>query len=153
MIAERKDGAPPVPPALLDRDAALAWQRSIDDVFLPEAVRVLIARLVARAAPGDAAASAAVKAALRFGPSPRAAIWLARIARALAAIDGRGGAGFEDVAEAVPYVLGHRLILSYGARLDGVRAHDLALTLYREVERELLGALPEQRAHRGGARD
>jgi MoxR-like ATPase len=151
MISERKDGTPPPPPVLLDRDSALVWQRGVDEVFLPEAVRVLIARLIARSSPSDARASAAVKSAVRFGPSPRAAIWLARIARALAAIDGRSGAGFEDVAEAVPYVLGHRLILSYGARLDGVRARDMAHELYREVERELLGEMPAPAAAERGA--
>ena len=142
MLKERKDGLPPPQRALFDRAATLAFQHAVDEVFLPEPVALLIARLVARAAPGDPRASEAVKSAVRFGPSPRAAIWLARIARALAALDGRAGAGFEDVAEAAPFVLGHRLILSYGARLDGVRPDQLARQLYQEAERELLGATP-----------
>jgi MoxR-like ATPase len=140
MLKERKDGLPPAQPALFDRSATLAFQRTVDEVFLPEPVAILIARLVARATPDDPRAPEAVKSAVRFGPSPRAAIWLARMARSLAALDGRSGAGFEDVAQAAPYVLGHRLILSYGARLDGVRPDRLARQLYQEAERELLAS-------------
>ena len=146
MLAERKDGTPPPQPALFDRAQTLHFQQQVDAVFLPEPVTLLIARLVARSAPSDPRAPAQVKSAVRFGPSPRAAIWLARIARALAAIDGRSGVAFEDVAQAAPYVLGHRLILSYGARLDGVKPDELARQLYQEAERDLLGAEPALRA-------
>jgi hypothetical protein len=38
------------------------------------------------------------------------------------------------------------LILSYGARLDGVKPDELARQLYRDAERELLGGEPEVRA-------
>jgi len=146
MLAERKDGTPPPQPALFDRASTLRCQQQVDEVFLPEPVARLIARLVARAAPSDPRAPELVKSAVRYGPSPRAAIWLARIARSLAALDGRSGAGFEDVAEAAPFVLGHRLILSYGARLDGVKSDELARQLYRDAERELLGGEPGLRA-------
>jgi MoxR-like ATPase len=145
MLSERKDGMPPPQAALFDRAATLRCQQQVDEVFLPEPVAMLIARLCARAAPSDPRAPELVKSAVRFGPSPRAAIWLARMARSLAALDGRNGAGFEDVAEAAPYVLGHRLILSYGARLDGVKPDELARQLYREAERELLGGEPAVR--------
>jgi MoxR-like ATPase len=140
IITERKDGNPVLPGPLLDRDTALACQRALDEVHLPQAIAVLIARLIARATPGDPSASAEVRAAVRYGPSPRAAIWLARISRALAFIDGRAGVGFEDVARAVPHVLGHRMILSYGARLDGVSVAELARELYRSTEQQLLTA-------------
>ena len=146
MISERTDGTPPPQPALFDRAQALSFAQRVDQVFLPEPVALLIARLIARAAPSDPRAPELVKSAVRYGPSPRAAIWLARLARSLAAIDGRSGAGFEDVAEAAPFVLGHRLILSYGARLDGVKPDELARQLYRDAERDLLGAEPTVRA-------
>ena len=139
MLMERKDGTPPLPAALADRDATLAWQRRVDDVFLPEAVATLIARLVARATPSHPEAFERVKTAVRYGPSPRAAIWLARLGRALALIEGRAGVAFEDIRAAAPFVLGHRLILTYGARLDGTKAVDLAVEIHREAERDLLG--------------
>jgi MoxR-like ATPase len=139
IISERTAGAAPAIAPVLDRPRILAAQAQLDAVFLPEPIALLIARLVTRATPGASAASAAVRSAVKYGPSPRAAIWLARIARALALLDGRSGVGFEDVARAAPYVLGHRLILSYAARLDQVEVDALIRELYAETERELLG--------------
>jgi MoxR-like ATPase len=140
IITERKDGNPPPLRTLMDRELTLACQRQVDEVFLPEPVAVLIARLMMHATPSAAEASAQVRSAVRYGPSPRAAIWLVRIARALAFLDGRSGVGFEDVQKAVPYVLGHRLILSYGARLDAVSPRQLASELYTQTEKVVLGA-------------
>ena len=140
IITERKDGNPPPQKTLMDRELALSCQRQVDEVFLPEPVAVLIARLMMHATPTASEASAQVRAAVRYGPSPRAAIWLVRIARALAFLDGRSGVAFEDVQKAVPYVLGHRLILSYGARLDAVSPRQLAGELYAQTEKALLGA-------------
>ena len=82
--------------------------------------------------------AALLREQVRFGASPRAAIWLARVSRALAMVDGRTGVGFEDVIEAAPHVLGHRLILSYGARLDGVTTGQIVTELIAQTEREIL---------------
>jgi MoxR-like ATPase len=62
------------------------------------------------------------------------------MARALAFLEGRSGVGFEDVARAVPHVFGHRLILSYSARLDGLEPRALAIRLHEQVEKQLLAA-------------
>ncbi|MEY4579196.1 MAG: hypothetical protein RL701_3899 [Pseudomonadota bacterium] len=151
IISERKTGVPATPLAVLDRESTLRAQAQVDAVFLPEAIAVLIARLVMRANPEAPEASAAIRAAVKYGPSPRAAIWLARIARALALLDGRQGVGFEDVVRALPHVLSHRMILSYAARLDGVSVSALLSELYVSTERELLGQTLQQ-TKAGGAR-
>jgi MoxR-like ATPase len=52
---------------------------------------------------------------LNFGASPRASIGLIEGARALALLRGRDYALPEDVADLVPDVLRHRLVLSYNA--------------------------------------
>ncbi len=46
--------------------------------------------------------------------------------------------GFEDVQRAAPHVLGHRLILQYTAKLDGIRPAELASKLVAETEAQLL---------------
>jgi len=138
IIEERKDGMPPTPPVLFDRAGALEARRAVDEIFIPKAVATLIARTVARTAPEDDHCSPELKSSVRFGASPRGAIWLARICRALALIDGRQGVGFEDVLEAAPHVLGHRLILGYAARLDGVSTRALVTDLVRDTEREVV---------------
>jgi MoxR-like ATPase len=60
-----------------------------------------------------------------FGASPRATICLIEGARALAFLRGRGHAVSTDVADLVPDVLRHRLVLSYEALSDGQTADAL----------------------------
>ncbi|MDD9936649.1 MAG: MoxR family ATPase [Myxococcales bacterium] len=139
IISERREGSPPTPEAVLDRAAVLRCREAIEQVFLPEPVAVMISRLVARANPEHPDAGEAVKKHVRYGPSARAAIWLTRMARALAFIEGRQGVGFEDVRSAAPHVLRHRLILSYGARLDSVTAESLIAELVETTEKDVLG--------------
>ena len=76
---------------------------------------------------------------VRYGASPRAAIWIAQISKALALLDGRPGVGFEDVREAGPSVLGHRIILLHAARLDGQTGRGLAARLISENEERIVG--------------
>jgi MoxR-like ATPase len=132
ILRTRKRGDPPELHPLMTREQVLACQAAVDEIFLPEPVAVLIAKLVARTAPKGH------DGAVRYGASPRGAIWLARIARSLALLAGRPGVAFEDVAQAAPHVLGHRIILSHSARIDGVSPRELVLKLLEECERDVL---------------
>ncbi|MCP4699516.1 MAG: AAA domain-containing protein [Gammaproteobacteria bacterium] len=140
MIRERKDGNPPPLAVIMSRETLLECQQLADEIFLPEAIAVFIARLVTRTDPGNPQCSSALRPHLRYGASPRGAVWLTRTARALALLDGRSGTGFEDVAEVAPHVLGHRLILNYTAKFDGVTAPALISRLLEETEREVLAS-------------
>ena len=57
---------------------------------------------------------------ITYGASPRATINLVEGARALAMLRGRGYALPEDMADLVPDVLRHRVVLSYEALSDGL---------------------------------
>ena len=59
---------------------------------------------------------------ITFGASPRATINLVEAARALAMLRGRGYALPEDLADLIPDVLRHRLVLSYEALSEGLSA-------------------------------
>lgn len=138
MITERRDGSPDEPTPIIDKAGLLACQAAVDDIFLPEAVAVFIARLISMANPEHPDAPAIVKQHVRFGLSPRGAIWLTRIARAYALLDGREGVGFEDVMRAAPDVLAHRLTLHYTAKLDGVTPRALLAELIPAVEKQVV---------------
>jgi MoxR-like ATPase len=58
--------------------------------------------------------------AITLGASPRAAIHLMQLAKAMAAIDGRDYLLPDDVKRAAPPVLRHRLVLTPEADLDGL---------------------------------
>jgi len=59
---------------------------------------------------------------IRMGASPRASIALDSCARALAWLKGRAEVLPEDIQQLAPDVLRHRLLLSYDADAEGVRA-------------------------------
>ncbi len=138
MIRERNDGNPPPPQIIMSRQTLLECQRQVDEIFLPEAIAIFIARLVAQTDPQSSECNATLKPHIRYSVSPRGAIWLTRVARALAFLDERSGVGFEDVAQAAPHVLGHRLILNYTAKFDGITAPQLIDKLLVDIEKEVL---------------
>jgi len=74
-----------------------------------------------------------IKAFLSFGASPRASIGLIEGARALALLRGRDYALPEDVADLVPDVLRHRLVLTYTALAQGQTAETLIHAVLQAV--------------------
>ena len=70
---------------------------------------------------------------LTFGASPRATIGLIEGARALAFLRGRDYALPEDVADLVPDVLRHRLVLSYEALSEGQTPDGLIAQIMQAV--------------------
>ena len=72
---------------------------------------------------------------LTFGASPRATICLIEGARALAFLRGRQYVLSQDVADIVPDVLRHRLVLSYEALSDGQSADALVTRVMQAVPR------------------
>ena len=71
---------------------------------------------------------------VRLGASPRAAIALQQIARALAAFEGRDYVIPDDVKKAAPYVLVHRVILKPEAELEGVTGETVVKDVLASVE-------------------
>jgi MoxR-like ATPase len=72
--------------------------------------------------------------AVSLGASPRAAVNLMLVAKALAAIDGRDYIVPDDVKEAALPVLRHRLVLKPEADLEGVTADQALEDVIRSVE-------------------
>ncbi|MGB0370258.1 MAG: AAA family ATPase [Opitutales bacterium] len=134
IINKRSVQTPDLPDSILDTEAVMAAMASAEEVFLAPPVVSYIARLV-DATHGDGSKESAF---IRFGASPRAAIGLARAARARAWISGRKHAGIEDVQALAKAVLRHRLVLNYEARLEGLSTDDL-------IDR-ILEALPTENA-------
>jgi MoxR-like ATPase len=72
--------------------------------------------------------------AITLGASPRAALNLMLVSKALAAIDGRSYVVPDDVKEAALPVLRHRLVLDAEADLEGVTADHALQEIIRSVE-------------------
>jgi MoxR-like ATPase len=140
IITTRRDGLPQLPSPIFSLEEVLDLQKKVESIHLPRAVAEHIASLVAKTDPKARGAPEEVARAVRFGASPRAAIWIAQVSKALALLDGRPGAGFEDVRACGPSVLGHRIILQHAARLDGETGRDLSARLIAANEERIVGA-------------
>jgi MoxR-like ATPase len=129
IVRERDLGSEPAIAPVLDSTELLAMMEVSRRIYLPDVVTSYIARLVDATHAGSSRSAAAVK----FGASPRAAIAMAAASRARALLEGRINASFEDVQAAAKPVLRHRLILEYGARLEGGSTEDVVDALLAEV--------------------
>lgn len=72
--------------------------------------------------------------ALTLGASPRAAIHLMQLAKALAAMEGRDYLLPDDVKRAAPPVLRHRIVLTPEADLDGLRPDQVVTDVLGAVD-------------------
>lgn len=128
IVLEREIGVPPEVPVVMDGHALGTLQQQVRRVFMPQPVANYIARLVAATHPGDPAS-----AGVRYGASPRAALALSAAARARGLARGRINASYEDVRDIALPVLRHRVVLDYGARLEGLTTDRFVNRLLDEV--------------------
>jgi MoxR-like ATPase len=71
--------------------------------------------------------------AIAVGASPRAALWMVRAAKAVAALEGRGFVLPEDVQAVIGPTLRHRVVLEPGAEVDGMSPDDAVEEVVRAV--------------------
>ena len=105
--------------AVFSADELMAAQRLLRRMPVGEAVVEMILDLVRAFRPGDDSAPAEVRAAVGWGPGPRAAQAFMLAVRAEALLDGRLAPSPEDVRNLAGPVLGHRMALSFAARARG----------------------------------
>ena len=99
----------------------LRWlQEAVEAVYVDPRVIAYAARLVTASRSLSEHGLPTFASSVQFGASPRASIALVLGARALALVRGREYALPRDVAELLPDVMRHRLILSYEGIADGV---------------------------------
>ena len=126
----------------LDR---LRWlQEAVDAVYVDPRVIAYAAKLVTASRALAEHGLPALAPAVQFGGSPRASINLVLGARALALVRGREYALPRDVAELLPDVLRHRLIMGYEGIAEGVTPD--------AVSRALIERFPPPRIEMTGAR-
>jgi MoxR-like ATPase len=142
IISTRKHGCPPDLNHLLSADDLTQLFDLTDLVHLPEAVSNYIARLVSATHPERDDSSEEIRKFVKYGASPRAAIALAETGRSAALLAGKPNVGFEEVRRVAWSVLGHRLILDYAARLDGVTPRTVVERLLENVP-EVAQEFPE----------
>ncbi|GCE30570.1 MoxR-like ATPase [Dictyobacter alpinus] len=120
VIVERVTGANIVLQTLLNPEGLRHFQQEVERVYVDPHVVLYAATLVHATREPARHGLARLHGALLYGASPRASINLVSGARALAFMRGRPYALPRDVADLVPDVLRHRMVLSYEAVADGL---------------------------------
>ena len=112
-------------------DTIAAARRVVDEVYVDDAVRDYIVRIVT--ATRDPGRNVPIQGLLRAGASPRGTIALTLAARAWAFLQGRGYVVPEDVKMLAPDVLRHRLCLSFAAEAEGIDGDEIVRRVLHAV--------------------
>jgi MoxR-like ATPase len=116
MLVDRGAKASPI----VNGERLIALRGVVDAVYLDNKMRSYILDLVLATRDPRAAGLGELVDLISFGASPRATLFLARAAKAMAMVRGRGFVIPEDVKELAADVLRHRVILTYEAEAEDV---------------------------------
>ncbi|HEX9734980.1 MAG TPA: AAA family ATPase [Thermoanaerobaculia bacterium] len=120
--------------AILDRERLLELRLTTDRVYLDAKMRRYILDLVTATRNPRAAGLADLDDLIAFGASPRATLYLARAAKGLALVRGRGYVIPEDVKELAPDLLRHRLVTTYEAEAEEITTDDLVARILDRIQ-------------------
>ena len=120
--------------AVLDLERLLELRRAADAVYLDPKVRAYILDLVTATRDPRRAGVGDLADLLAYGASPRATLFLARAAKGLALVRGRGWAQPEDVKDVAPDVLRHRLVPTYEAEAEEISTDEIVKRLLERIE-------------------
>jgi len=119
--------------AILSSDSLSMIQEKVNSIYVDSKIRDLIVKIVHATRPGNSFFDKKFENAILAGASPRASIWLFKISKFKAFLEGKDFVTPEHVLSVVPSVLGHRIILSYEATIDKIKASELALKIARSL--------------------
>lgn len=121
-------------PCLLQPDEVVAMQQHVaHHITVSPAVVAYILEICLRTRPQEREAPPAVRDYVSVGVSPRAGEHLIAYCKGFAFLRGRDYVSFEDVDACAAQVLGHRLILSDAAILEGIHAGELLKDIVSSV--------------------
>lgn len=99
-------------------------QRLVEEVHIDDAILAYIIDITRRTREHDQ---------VMLGASPRASIALMQAAKAFAWLNGRDYVSPDDVKVLVRYVLGHRLVLTIDAKVEGIETADILYDILNQV--------------------
>ena len=130
MLVEREIEVRPV----LDAARLAELRAACDGVYLDDKLKGYVLDLVAATRDPAAAGLKDLAPLVAFGASPRATLDLARAAKAMALLAGRGFVIPEDVKEIAADVLRHRILPTYEAEARNLTSDELVARLLDRVE-------------------
>ncbi len=119
--------------AVLSTDDLLTAQELVEGVYVDEKIKDLIVKIVHATRPGSEHFPKEYNGVILSGASPRAVIWLYRVSKYMAFMEGKDFVTPDHVLKIVPSVIGHRMILSYEASIDNFKGSDVALKIAKSL--------------------
>jgi MoxR-like ATPase len=143
-IIYRMGVTPPEPKQILDTGELLRLQDVAANNFVHHALVDYVVRVVTATRVPEQFGMPDVKAWVAFGASPRASLGIIAASRALALVRGRDYVVPQDVVDVIPDVLRHRLVLTYDALADDVKAETVIARILQTVGLPQVNAVPQQ---------
>ena len=119
--------------AVLSTDDLLTAQELVEGVYVDEKIKDLIVKIVHATRPGSEHFPKEYNGVILSGASPRAVIWLYRVSKYMAFMEGKDFVTPDHVLKIVPSIIGHRMILSYEASIDNFKGSDVALKIAKSL--------------------
>jgi MoxR-like ATPase len=119
---------------VLDPDRIVQLQRAADSVYIDPKIREYVLDVVQATRDPQKAGLRGLSDLIAFGASPRATLFLARAAKAMALLRGRAYVSPEDVKEVAPDVLRHRVVPTYEAEAEEVSPDQLVKRVLDGIE-------------------
>lgn len=118
---------------VLTQEELFEMQNAVNQIFVDEKIKDLIVKIVHATRPGSRHFNKKYDGAITAGASPRASIWLFKIAKFKAFLSGRDFVTPEHILSIVKSVLGHRVILSYEAVIDKINAREVVYDIANDL--------------------
>lgn len=119
--------------SLINQNDLMELKSKIDMIYVDEKIKDMIIRMVHATRPGNKLFPKKYEGTLIAGASPRASIWLYKVAKFKAFMDGKDFVSPDHVLSIVPSVMGHRVIASYEAQIDKINTRNLVATIAANV--------------------
>lgn len=118
---------------IINQNDLFEMKEKVDMVYVDEKIKDMIIRIVHATRPGSKFFLKKYDGAIIAGASPRASIWLYKIAKFKAFMEGKDFVSPDHLLSIVPSVLGHRVIPSYEAQIDKLNTRNLVATIAANV--------------------
>jgi MoxR-like ATPase len=134
ILARMGQGKVPEVSKVMTVDRIIKAREVVGEIFMDPKVEEYIINLVFATREPEKAGLNDMKNLIAYGASPRATLFLARVARAHAFIRGRGYVTPEDVKSIGMDVLRHRVIVTYEAEAENITPEDIIQKIFDSVE-------------------
>ena len=119
--------------SILSTEMLMKAKEEVSNIYCDDKIKKIIIKVVQATRPGNELFLKQFEGKITAGASPRASIWLYKLSKFYAYLEGKDFVSPENLLKVIPNVMGHRIMLTYEAMIDNVSAKDIVLKIAKEV--------------------